>query len=133
MVHSIKLGAEAVWRQRLRRFSKSGLTVAGFCRSEGVSAPSFYQWRKRLAKRDGQRGRGAKRPKESFVPVRLMAAVASVQAEASVEIQLPNGVRVWVPGGDTAALRAGIQVAGQLQAATAASSRMSPIREDSRC
>jgi hypothetical protein len=42
MVRSIDSGKEAVWRQRLRRFSESGLTIAGFCRSEGLSAPSFY-------------------------------------------------------------------------------------------
>ena len=40
--------AEVVWRDRLARFARSNLTVKQFCRQEGVSDPSFYQWRKRL-------------------------------------------------------------------------------------
>ena len=37
------------WTACLARFQDSGLTVAKFCEEEGVSAPSFYQWRRRLA------------------------------------------------------------------------------------
>ena len=36
------------WSQRLLRFSNSRQTIAEFCRSEGVSQPSFYLWRKKL-------------------------------------------------------------------------------------
>jgi hypothetical protein len=36
------------WTSRLERFRLSGLTVARFCRSEGVSQPSFYQWKRKL-------------------------------------------------------------------------------------
>jgi transposase-like protein len=36
------------WRRRLARFRESQLSVAAFCRQEGVSPPSFYVWRKRL-------------------------------------------------------------------------------------
>ncbi len=36
------------WSERLLRFSKSEQTVVQFCRSEGVSQPSFYAWRKKL-------------------------------------------------------------------------------------
>ncbi|MFN7811353.1 MAG: IS66 family insertion sequence element accessory protein TnpA, partial [Planctomycetia bacterium] len=32
----------AEWRQRLQRFEKSGLTVAGFCARERVSVPTFW-------------------------------------------------------------------------------------------
>jgi hypothetical protein len=39
---------ESVWRDRVARFSSSGQKVEVFCRDEGVSAWSFYQWRKRL-------------------------------------------------------------------------------------
>ena len=33
------------WDERLKRCSKSGLTVAEFCEWEGVSIASFYNWR----------------------------------------------------------------------------------------
>jgi hypothetical protein len=37
-----------LWRQRLARFERSGLSVPDFCAAEGLSAPSFYAWRRRL-------------------------------------------------------------------------------------
>jgi hypothetical protein len=33
----------------MTRFQEARQSVAEFCRKEGVSAPTFYQWRKRLA------------------------------------------------------------------------------------
>jgi transposase-like protein len=129
MVRAMDSGRETVWRQRLRRFSKSGLTVVAFCRSEGVSAPSFYQWRKRLAQRKDRRNSTAKRPRESFVPVRLTAALAPIGAESRVEIVLPNGVRVCVPGRDLTLLRAGIEAAGAIPGATVAATSLARVEE----
>lgn len=42
-----RLGSNA-WRVLVARQAESGLSVAQFCVREGVSAPSFYQWRARL-------------------------------------------------------------------------------------
>lgn len=39
----------AEWRQRLRRFEKSGLTVAQFCTHERVAVPTFWYWRRKCA------------------------------------------------------------------------------------
>lgn len=39
----------AVWRERLRAQQASGLSIAAWCKQEGISAWSFYAWRKRLA------------------------------------------------------------------------------------
>lgn len=103
-------GNEQQWRARLRRFETSGSTVAEFCHGEQVSIASFYAWRKRLAALQG--------PKEAtrtesnrgpFVPVRVRPA-------AEVEIHLPNGVRVCLAGGDTAALRVAIAAAARATA-----------------
>ena len=38
-----------IWLDRLNRFASSDQSVASFCQSEGISAPSFYQWKRRLA------------------------------------------------------------------------------------
>lgn len=38
-----------LWRERLARFALGGVTVAAFCSAEGVSVPTFYAWRRRLA------------------------------------------------------------------------------------
>ena len=37
------------WISRLERFKSSGLSGARFCQREGVSQPSFYQWKRKLA------------------------------------------------------------------------------------
>lgn len=37
----------AEWQQRLRRFKKSGLTIARFCARERVSVPTFGYWRRK--------------------------------------------------------------------------------------
>ena len=99
-------GKEKLWRERLRRFDASRWTVAEFCRREGVSAPSFYQWRKRMAARAEGAVGGTNRP-QAFIPVRLTQAVA-------VEIHLPNGTRVCLPPGDGEVLRVAIEAAGRL-------------------
>ena len=49
MARSISGRKLAEWRQRLQRFRNSRQSIAGFCREEGVSPPSFYLWRRRLA------------------------------------------------------------------------------------
>jgi len=97
--------SEAVWRDRLARFRKSNLTVAQFCRQEGVSNPTFYQWRKRL-KEDQQGRRSDEGPSKTvksqpFVPVNVPASMLA-------EVEFPNGVRVRVPATNTEALRVAI-------------------------
>ena len=37
------------WSERLRRFARWDGTVGEFCDAERVSAPSFYQWKRKLA------------------------------------------------------------------------------------
>ena len=56
MFREVKSSKQEVWRSRLRRFESSGMSVTRFCRSERVSVPSFYQWRKRLALEPGRKG-----------------------------------------------------------------------------
>jgi len=42
------------WRAVVRRQEGSGLSVAAFCRLEGVSEASFYVWKRRLKEDTGQ-------------------------------------------------------------------------------
>ena len=43
---------EAFWRLVVDGQKASGLSVRAFCKRESVSEPSFYAWRKELAKRE---------------------------------------------------------------------------------
>jgi transposase-like protein len=81
------------WQRRLERFEEAQQSVAAFCRKEGVSAPSFYQWRKRLTRRPAAAEEAA-----GFRPVRLVPS-------AGVAVQLPGGTQLQVPTSDRRALR----------------------------
>ena len=101
------------WRDRLRRFESSDLTVAAYCQAEGVSQAGFYQWRKKFGNRSASGGRrpkvNSKRP--AFVPV-----VATSFASAVVVI-LANGVRVEVPAVDHELVSHVVRVAAATAAA----------------
>jgi transposase-like protein len=104
-----------VWRERLDRFSRSGLSIAEFCRRHQLSPPSFYLWRKRLAHHgsathpvippsSGRRNDRSQLPQSSqpspgsfveLIPTRSSASPRMRSLEPSlVEIELPNGTRV---------------------------------------
>ncbi len=85
------------WQRRMRRFRKSRHSVVEFCRQEGVSAPSFYHWKKRLAQTADSKLSPSEAP-SGFRPVRLLPT-------AGVGVQLPGGTQVVVPSGDAESLR----------------------------
>jgi putative transposase len=80
-----------VWRERLARQRRSGLSIAEFCRGAGVSPASFYAWRQRLGASEPARAR-----QPLFVPVELTAVE---RASDGVQIELPGGAIVTLPGG----------------------------------
>lgn len=88
--------AELVWRERLERYRRSGLTVEAFCRREGVSTSNFYGWKRRVAKRSAASTHEEKSPEESplFVPVAMNSLGSS-----EVRIALPGGAVVHLPEG----------------------------------
>jgi transposase len=42
------------WQMVLETFKSSGLSVRQFCKQEGLTEPSFYSWRKRLAANESE-------------------------------------------------------------------------------
>ncbi len=93
------------WRSVLERQAASGVSIAEFCRSEGVSAPSFYSWKRALggseAKAKKAERSGARRVtgrisgmSASFVPVQI----TEEPRLAKIQVVWPNGLSVHVPG-----------------------------------
>jgi transposase-like protein len=76
-----------LWVDRLARFPGSGLSVAAFCATEGVSPNSFFYWKRQLA--TSTRALDAE---PCFLPVRVTPATA-------VEVALPSGAVVRISSG----------------------------------
>lgn len=96
------------WSGRLERFVNSGKSVAQFCQTEGVSQPSFYQWRKKLGLGNRKGNRAARlakspnlrgKPGATFTPIQLTPTCGPVRSTtirlaADVEIELGNDLHV---------------------------------------
>ena len=107
-----RAAARAAWAERLARFPGSRLSPAQFCAAEGVSLPSFYSWKRRLAAEalgpDAGQAPGLDTGPR-LLPVRLQAPAAPV------EVVLPSGaVLRLTPGCDLAFVRLLLEALGAL-------------------
>jgi len=90
---------EVFWRKTLEQHRQSGLSIHEFCRREKLREPSFYSWRRELARRDAAHGASTPgRRKTVFLPVRLAteAQPAPPNPSGRIEIELPGRRRVHV-------------------------------------
>ena len=95
----------ADWQRRLRRFEKSGLTVARFCARERVSVPTFGYWRRKCACGDAS-------------PQAALSAFKSVEVIGgrSVTLRFPAGAVLDIPEDRPDLVRVAIEaVAGVAQ------------------
>jgi hypothetical protein len=96
---------ERFWRDALRRFAASGLSVRTFCRRERLAEASFYAWRRTIAERERQATRPAranppsakpestaKRP--AFLP---MVVNDSTRQDGAISIELAGGRVLRLP------------------------------------
>jgi hypothetical protein len=98
-----------IWKRRVAEQGRSPLSIAEFCGQEGVSAKSFYVWRKRLRSDAGSKSRrgaggggGAAaaaarqgRPgSRLFVPIHLPPGSLPV---GGVRIEFPSGAVLTLP------------------------------------
>jgi transposase-like protein len=107
---------ERFWRGTIRRQAQSGLSIRAFCQEHEIAEPSFFAWRRELARRDGDsaeptrslrpQARNCALPKADakrrgdpiWAQLRLAPAELSVTG-AAIEIVLSADVRVRVPAG----------------------------------
>lgn len=83
----------AQWRERLARQARSGQGVAAFCKSEGIPTQTFYWWRARLARDDGEATACGGRPGAAapFIDLGALGAAASA-AGFELRLDLPGGI-----------------------------------------
>lgn len=116
---------EQFWRDLIGRQPASGLSIVQFCRQVGVSANSFFVWKRRVGPRIGQALRAKQTSRAgslgrstrsneldaaagALVPVRLIADPVGRNAPnpGAIEVQWPDGLVLRVPSGfDAGSLR----------------------------
>jgi hypothetical protein len=87
-------GKESFWRDVFKQFACSGQSIRRFCAQRGLSEPSFYVWRRTLARRDvisPPTVRHSAAP--AFLPIQLAG-----QQSGRIEIVLGGGRRVRLSG-----------------------------------
>lgn len=94
---------EAYWREVLKQFSTSGLSVREFCKREQLTESAFYAWRRTIGERDDTRT-----PGPAFVP-----AVVTKEAASSIAIELAGGCVLRFSGADATAQLADLIIALQ--------------------
>jgi hypothetical protein len=109
---------ETRWRGIVERQASSGLSIRGFCATEGIQEPSFYAWRKRLRLRQANGARTdrkeARREKACGDNARLFVPLKLLDAASTLEIVHPLGYRIQVTGDvDPVALRHVIETLDQ--------------------
>ena len=98
------------WVERLARFPDSGLSPAQFCTQEGVSLPSFYAWKRRLA--TAARDPATAVPPAGEAGPRLLPVRLPTPA-ALPELVLPGGAVLRIPpGSDLAWVRSLVEALG---------------------
>jgi transposase-like protein len=89
------------WRERVAEHGRSGVSVKEFCKERGLSAWSFYCWRKRLREQGPVR----------FALVERSARRQERTAEVALELELATGERLRIAAGvDPATLRVVLDV-----------------------
>lgn len=103
-----------LWRKRFREFSSESCTVDQFCKRVGITAATFYYWRKKLGDcdevrqpsprsvscrpnsifREGRPVGDAAACSENFVPVQIARAA---DVNSHVVVRLPSGAQVLIP------------------------------------
>ena len=81
---------EQQWRQWLKQWQDSGLTVRAFCAHHRLSEHRFYAWRKQLRQRPT--------PPAPFLPVHVLAEPPLAPAHP-LELVLDGGRRLRVAAG----------------------------------
>lgn len=120
MARSTDSKKAALWRTRLRRYAGSGLSVARFCATEGVSESSFYYWQKKLGPLRRRPPARAGDRDACFTDRGLFQPVTVLPATSGVVVRLPSGTQIEVGAVQLDAIRAVVAETVRVSAGKAA-------------
>jgi len=74
------------WQMVIETWQDSGMSVNKFCKAEGLSEGTFYNWRKRLSGRHSQRKEQSRSSPSAFIEVAMPKS-----HQAALELLLSSG------------------------------------------
>ena len=95
---------EQYWRRWVRQWQRSSLSGRAFCAAHGLCEPSFYSWRREIARRDQQQATctkkimapSARAPAGPGVPAFLKVTLDAAAPAPAIEVVLAQGRRLQV-------------------------------------
>ena len=78
----------AEWQTLLERLDRSGLSVAAFCRREGLCSASLYRWRRQLSAWPGAGTRDEDRDDTAFVDLGSLTGAGRLE----LKVELGGGI-----------------------------------------
>ena len=74
------------WQMAIKTWQDSGMSINKFCKAEGLSEGTFYNWRKRLSGRHSQRKEQSSSSPSAFIEVAMPKS-----NHAALELLLSSG------------------------------------------
>lgn len=90
----------ALWRDRVSRQLRSGLSVEQFCAQERCARSAFYRWKRQLDLISAPDQRRALPAPSTFLPVTVRLVESDAHQPAPIEADLPNGICLRIPTAD---------------------------------
>jgi len=86
-----------LWRDRVSRQLTSGLSVEQFCAQEQFARSAFYRWKRLFGFMNPRDQRTTLRTPSTFLPVTVRLVDSDAHQPATIEADLPNGIRLRIP------------------------------------
>jgi hypothetical protein len=74
------------WQMVIETWQNSGMSVARFCKAEGLSEGAFYNWRKKLSHVASRKNESSQSSPSSFIKIALPDS-----EHAPIELELSSG------------------------------------------
>lgn len=87
----------ALWRDRISRQLRSGLSVEQFCAQERCARSAFYRWKRQLDLMPPSDLCPALPAPSAFLPVTVRLVESDAHQPTPIEADLPNGIRLRIP------------------------------------
>jgi hypothetical protein len=86
-----------LWRDRVSRQLRSGLSVEQFCAQERCARSAFYRWKRLLDVMAPSDLCPALPAPSTFLPVTVRVLEHATDQPLPIEADLPNGIRLRIP------------------------------------